>query len=118
MFAPVPLRAAVARWPDLPAPVKDAALAALVVVLAFVPTVSHIGPEIGDLAERHAGAVVELVLTLAMSLPLALRSLRPDVCLLVISGAFAVGQVLGRPDTFAKVGFLLALYAAGAHLAR
>jgi len=119
VFAPVSLRAAAARWPDLPSPVKDAALATLVLVLAFTPTVSHIGPEIGDLPGEHAGpfaAVVSLVLTLAMSLPLAVRSRRPDVCVTVVGGAFAVGQALGYPDTFAKVGFLLSLYAAGAHL--
>jgi signal transduction histidine kinase len=121
VFVPTPLRTALGRWPDLPAPVKDAALAALVTALAFVPTVAHIGPEIGDLPERQAGAVdavVGVVLTLAMCLPLAVRSRRPDVCLVVVGGAFAIGQVLGHPDTFGKVGFLLALYAAGAHLAR
>jgi len=93
-------------------------LAVLVAVLAFVPTVSHIGPEIGDLPARPAGAVVGLVLTLALCLPLAVRSTWPAVCLAVIGSAFAVDQMLGYPDTFSKVGLLLALYAAGAHLAR
>lgn len=98
-------------------PVKDAVLAAVVTVLAFAPTLSHIGPEIGDLPGRQAG-IAGLALTLAMCLPLAVRSRAPAVCLVVCGGAFAVGQVLGYPDTFGKVGFLLALYAAGAHLAR
>jgi signal transduction histidine kinase len=93
-------------------------LAAVVAVLAFVPTVSHIGPEIGDLPARPAGAGVGLLLTLALCVPLAARRRWPVLCLLVVSGAFAVDQVLGYPDTFSKVGFLLALYAAGAHLAR
>jgi signal transduction histidine kinase len=96
----------------------DIGLAVGVAVLAFVPTVSHIGPEIGDLPGKPADAVTGLVLTLALCLPLAVRSRWPAVCLVVIGGAFAVGQVLGYPDTFSKVGFLLALYAAGAHLAR
>lgn len=87
-------------------------------MLAFVPTVSHLGPEIGDLPARQAGAVVGVVLTLALCLPLAVRRRWPAVCILTIGGAFAVDQVLGYPDTFSKVGFLLALYAAGAHLAR
>ena len=99
-------------------PVKDTALAVSVAALAFVPTVSHIGPEIGDLPARHAGVVVGLVLTLALCLPLAVRSRWPAVCLVVIGSAFAADQVLGYPDTFSKVGLLLALYAAGAHLAR
>jgi signal transduction histidine kinase len=112
------IRAAVRQWSDYPVPVKDTALAVSVAVLAFVPTVSHIGPEIGDLPERHAGAVVALVLTLALCLPLAVRSRWPAVCLVVIGSAFAVDQVLGYPDTFSKVGLLLALYATGAHLPR
>jgi signal transduction histidine kinase len=93
-------------------------LAGVVTVLAFVPTVSHIGPEIGDLPAQPAGAAVGLLLTLALCLPLAARRRWPAVCLLAVSGAFAVDQVLGYPETFSKVGFLLALYAAGAHLAR
>jgi len=93
-------------------------LAVVVAVLAFVPTVSHLGPEIGDLPGQPAGTVAGLVLTLALCLPLAVRSRWPAVCLVVIGGAFAVDQVLGYPDTFSKVGLLLALYAAGAHLTR
>ncbi|MFL6127399.1 sensor histidine kinase [Actinophytocola sp.] len=109
------------RWPAFPAPVKDTALAAVFAVLAFVPTVSHLGPEIGDLPGHPAGTAgtaIALALTLAMCLPLALRTRRPGVCLLVVGGAFAVDQVLGYPDTFSKVGLLLSLYAAGAHLSR
>lgn len=115
------VRAVVREWLGYPAPVKDTALAVGVAVLAFVPTVSHIGPEIGDLPGRPAGTVgtvVGLVLTLALCLPLAVRTRWPGVCLVFVGGAFAVDQVLGYPDTFSKVGLLLALYAAGAHLAR
>jgi signal transduction histidine kinase len=93
-------------------------LAAAVTVLAFTPTIAHIGPEIGDLPRRETGAVVGAALTLAMCLPLTVRSRRPAVCLSVIGTAFAIGQVLSYPDTFGKVGILLALYAAGAHLVR
>jgi signal transduction histidine kinase len=107
-----------AVWRDLPVLVKDMVLAAVVTVLAFVPTVSHLGPEIGDLPARPVGAVAGIALTLAMCLPLAVRGRWPDVCLVIVGGAFAVDQVLGSPDTFGKVGPLLALYAAGAHLAR
>lgn len=96
----------------------DIALTLGVVVLAFVPTVSHIGPEIGDLPARHQNAVAGLVLTLALCVPLAVRTRWPAACVVVIGGAFAVGQALGYPDTFSKVGLLLALYAAGAHVSR
>jgi signal transduction histidine kinase len=112
------IRAFVRQWLDYPVPVKDTALAVGVAVLANVSTVSHIGPEIGDLPARQAGTVVGLVLTLALCLPLAVRSRWPAACLVVVGSAFAVDQVLGYPDTFGKVGLLLALYAAGAHLAR
>jgi signal transduction histidine kinase len=106
------------RWPELPVPVKDIALAVGVAALAFVPTVAHIGPEIGDLPAQRPGPVVGLVLTLALCLPLAVRTRWPAACVAIIGAAFAVDQTLGYPDTFSKVGLLLALYAAGAHVAR
>ncbi|HYQ67024.1 sensor histidine kinase [Actinophytocola sp.] len=119
MFADTaPLRVVLRRWPDYPGPIKDTALALVVTVFAFVPTVSHIGPEIGDLPARPAGAAAGLALTLALCVPLALRSWLPEACVLLIGTAFAIDQVLGYPDTFSKVGFLLSLYAAGAHLER
>ncbi|GAB1516151.1 sensor histidine kinase [Actinophytocola sp. KF-1] len=112
------IRAVARQWPHHPVLVKDTALAVGVAVLAFVPAVAHIGPEIGDLPRRDVGAVAGLVLTLALCLPLVVRSRWPAVCLGVVGSAFAVDQVLGYPDTFGKVGLLLALYAAGAHLDR
>jgi len=96
---------------------KDFVLAAIVAVLAFAPTVSNIGPEIGDLPGQDDG-MLGVVLTLAMCVPLAVRSRWPAACVATICAAFAVGQALGYPDTFGKVGLLLALYAAGAHLVR
>jgi signal transduction histidine kinase len=105
-------------WPAHLVPFQDALLAAVVTVLAFVPPLTHLGPEIGDLPVRGAGAVTNVVLTLAMSLPLALRSRWPATCLVLVGSAFGVGQALGEPDTFAKVGLLLALYAAGAYATR
>lgn len=93
-------------------------MAAVVAVLAFAPTLSNIGPEIGDLPRRDAGAVAGAALALMMCLPLAVRSRWPAGCLTIIAAGFAVDQVLGYPDTFGKVGLLLALYAAGAHLPR
>ena len=100
---------------------KDGALTALFAVLAFVPTVAHLGPEIGSLPSRplgDAGALVDVALTLCLLLPLAVRTLNPALCLGVTGTAWATDQVLGRPETFAKVSLLLAVYAAGAHLSR
>jgi signal transduction histidine kinase len=102
--------------------VKDASLTVVVLLLAFVPTVSHIGPEIGDLPGRRAPGAAALAadwaLTLCMCLSLLLRSRHPAVCLALSGGSWAAGQVLGHPDTFAKVAMLFAVYAAGAHLTR
>ncbi|RSN43449.1 two-component sensor histidine kinase [Amycolatopsis sp. WAC 04197] len=111
------LSTALSGWRDLPSSTKDSLLAATLTVLAFAPTVAHIGPEIGDLPQRETSGI-GAALTLAMCLPLAVRTRMPAVCLSVIGTAFAIGQVLGYPDTFGKVGILLALYAAGAHLTR
>lgn len=109
------------RWRTLPMTMKDIVLAAVVTAFAFVPTLSHIGPEIGDLPSEHAGVVgflADVGLTLAMCLPLVVRSRRPASCLAIAGTAFAIGQMLGYPDTFGKVAPLLALYAAGAYLDR
>ncbi|MFJ3927492.1 sensor histidine kinase [Streptomyces sp. NPDC090022] len=104
-------------WEGRAAPVKDCALAVVLTLLAFVPTLSNLGAQIGDLQVRHAGAV-SVGLTLAQTLPLAVRRRYPAVCLVVVGAAFAVHQALGSPTTFASVGLYLALYAAGAYQVR
>ncbi|MER6576756.1 histidine kinase [Nonomuraea sp. NPDC001023] len=119
MFARVPLavRSWPAWWRARPPSVKDGALAATLTALAFVPTLSVIGAQLGDLPRRPADALA-VVLTVAQSAPLALRSRHPAACLAVIGAAFAVHQALGCPPTFASIGFYLALFTAGAHQAR
>ncbi|MGW3916136.1 sensor histidine kinase [Streptomyces sp. NPDC005070] len=95
-------------------PVKDGVLALVLTVLAFVPTLSQIGAQIGDLSDRPSSPL-SVGLTLAQTLPLAVRTRRPAVCLAVVGGAFAVHQALGGPATFGSVGLYAALYSAGAH---
>ncbi|OLF15985.1 sensor histidine kinase [Actinophytocola xanthii] len=115
------LRSVLGRWRDRSPSTKDTALALAVTGLAFVPTLSHLGPEIGDLPPGHTGtggAATGVALTMALCLPLAVRTRWPDLCLAVVGVAFAADQVLGYPDTVGKIGLLLALYAAGAHLDR
>jgi signal transduction histidine kinase len=97
--------------------VKDGALAAVLTALAFVPTLSVIGAQLGDLPRRPADALA-VVLTVAQSAPLAFRSRHPAACLAAIGAAFAVHQALCYPQTFASIGFYLALYTAGAQQAR
>ncbi|MFI7688760.1 sensor histidine kinase [Nonomuraea sp. NPDC049655] len=119
MFARVPLavRSWPAWWRAQPSLVKDGALAATLTALAFVPTLSVIGAQLSDLPKRPADALA-VALTVAQSAPLAFRSRHPAACLAVIGAAFAVHQALCYPQTFASVGFYLALYTAGAQQSR
>ncbi|SCF59615.1 sensor histidine kinase [Streptomyces sp. Ncost-T10-10d] len=94
--------------------VKDGVLALVLTLLAFVPTLSHIGAQIGDLPERPSDAL-SIGLTLAQTLPLTVRIRWPAACLSFVGCAFAVHQALGCPTTFGSVGLYLALYSAGAH---
>ncbi|WP_312872740.1 sensor histidine kinase [Kibdelosporangium persicum] len=96
---------------------KDTLFSAALTALAFVPTVSAIGAQLGDLPKRPVDALA-LVLIVAQSAPLALRRRWPAACLAIIGVAFALHQSFGYPDTFASIGLYLALYAAGAHQVR
>ncbi|MFF4343099.1 sensor histidine kinase [Kitasatospora sp. NPDC001540] len=98
-------------------PLGDGVLAPALALAAFVPTLSGIGAQIGDLPERPASAL-GVGLVLAQALPLAVRRRWPAACLAVVGVAFAVHQALGFATTFASVGLYLALYSAGAHQPR
>ncbi|MEW2077345.1 histidine kinase [Streptomyces sp. NPDC013433] len=111
------LRAPLDRWQERNALLKDGILALTLTLLAFVPTLSNLGAQIGDLPERPASAL-SVGLVLAQSLPLAVRRRWPAACLAVVAGAFAVHQALGFATTFASLGLYLALYSAGAHQVR
>ncbi|HXA60252.1 MAG TPA: histidine kinase [Streptosporangiaceae bacterium] len=108
------LRAPLDWWEERDGSVKDGVLTLVLTLLAFVPTLSNIGAQLGDLPGRPADAL-SVVLTLAQTLPLAVRRRWPALCLPVVGGAFAVHQALGCPTTFGSVGLYLALYSAGAH---
>ncbi|MFE6410782.1 sensor histidine kinase [Streptomyces sp. NPDC057837] len=111
------LRAPLDWWEERDALLKDGVLAAVLALLAFVPTLSNIGAQIGDLPERPASAL-SVGLTLAQTLPLAARRRWPAGCLAVAAGAFATYQALGFATTFGSLGLYLALYSAGAHQVR
>ncbi|MCF6467739.1 two-component sensor histidine kinase [Nonomuraea sp. MG754425] len=119
MFANV--TRSVRSWPDSwragPVFAKDGALAAVLTLAAFVPTLDTIAARLGDLPGRPAD-LPALALTVAQSAPLALRSRWPAASLAVIGIAFAAHQALAYPPTFASIGLYLAVYAAGAHQAR
>jgi len=105
------------RWRPGRQDALDTSLAVALAVLGFVPTLSTIGVELGDLPERTTDALA-VTLALAQCLPLAFRRRVPGVCLAVVGAAFAAAQVLACPPTFASVGLYVALYTAGAHLTR
>ncbi|OKI30747.1 histidine kinase [Streptomyces sp. CB03911] len=107
-------RAPLYRWQERDVLLKDGILALALTLAAFVPTLSGIGAQIGDLPGRPAD-VLGVGLVLAHTLPLAVRRRWPAACLAVVAGAFAVHQALGFATTFASVGLYLALYSAGAH---
>ncbi|MEZ7005513.1 sensor histidine kinase [Streptomyces sp. AD55] len=111
------LRAPLDRWRERDALVKDGVLALTLTVLAFVPTLSPVGAQIGDLPERPAN-VPSVALILAQTVPLAVRRRWPAACLAVVAAAFAAHQALGFATTFASVGLYLALYSVGAHQVR
>ncbi|MFD6533321.1 sensor histidine kinase [Streptomyces sp. NPDC060184] len=115
-FAPW-LRATISRWREQDTFLTDGALALALALLAFVPTLSGIGAQIGDLPERPANGL-SCGLILAQTLPLAARRRLPASCLAVVAVACALHQALGFTTTFASVGLYLALYSAGAHLVR
>ena len=111
------LRVPLERWKEQDAFLKDGVLALVLTLLAFVPTLSAIGAQIGDLPERPANAL-GLALVLAQTLPLAARRRWPAGCLVAVAAAFAVHQALGFATTFGSMGLYLALYSAGAHQVR
>ncbi|MEU4362379.1 histidine kinase [Promicromonospora sp. NPDC023987] len=111
------LRSIIGRWRVGRPAVRDGVLAAVLAGLGFVPTLSTIGVELSDLPERPADALA-VTLLLAQCVPLAIRRRWPLACLAIIGTAFALDQALSYPSTFASVGLYLALYAAGAYLAR
>ncbi|MDN3270872.1 sensor histidine kinase [Streptomyces sp. MA15] len=111
------LRAPLDRWRERDALLKDGVLALTLTLLSFVPTLSAVGAQIGDLPERPADAL-GVGLVLAQTLPLAVRRRWPAAALAVVAGAFAAHQALGFATTFASMGLYLALYSAGAHQVR
>lgn len=92
----------------------DRATALALALLSFVPTLSQVGAQLGDLSRRPADTL-SVVLVLGQSLPLVLRHRQPAICLVVVGAAFGVHQACGYPTTFASLGLYLALYSVGAH---
>ncbi|MEU5833739.1 histidine kinase [Streptomyces diacarni] len=110
-------RTLTAWWGGRPRDARDRELALVITVLSFVEPLAGIGAQFGNLSPRHAPALA-ILLTLGQTLPLALRTSRPALCLLLVSLCFGVHQSLGLPQTFGSMGLYLALYSVGAHAER
>ncbi|CAL9649344.1 sensor histidine kinase [Streptomyces sp. enrichment culture] len=104
-------------WEARPVAARNREFALVLVVLAFTPPLSRIGAQFGDLAV-HGASVVSVLLTLGLTLPLAVRTRWPAACLAVVGASFALHQSLGCPPTIGTVGLYIALYSAGAHQRR
>jgi signal transduction histidine kinase len=104
-------------WQSYDTAARDRWLAVAFTGLAFVPALSTVSAELGDLPRRPAG-VFALVLMLAQTVPLAVRSRRPAACLAIVGLSFATYESLGYPPQFGSVTVYLALYSAGAHQER
>jgi signal transduction histidine kinase len=108
------LRSVVRWWRSRSPVTRDRELAVVLAAMAFIPALSLVSSEFGDLPPRQSDALAVL-LPLGETLPLALRTRRPVVCLAVVGLSFAVHESFGYPRTFASMGLYFALYAAGAY---
>ena len=111
------LRVLQAWWQSYDTVVRDRWLAVALTGLAFVPALSSVSAQLGELPRRPAG-VLALVLMLAQTVPLAVRSRRPAACLAIVGLSFATYESLGYPPQFGSVTVYLAVYSAGAHQER
>ncbi|MER6526799.1 histidine kinase [Streptomyces sp. NPDC001508] len=116
-----PVVAAVSRlrllsrwWGARPAAVRDREFAFVFTLLSFAAPLSRIGAQFGDLPV-HGASVASVLLTLGQTLPLAVRTRWPAVCLALVGTSFALHECLGCPPTFGSLGLYIALYSAGAH---
>jgi signal transduction histidine kinase len=104
-------------WRAYDAAVWDRWLAAVFTGLAFIPPLSTMSAQFGDLPQRPADAFA-FALVLAQTVPLAVRSRWPAACLAVVGLSFAAYESLGYPPQFGSVTVYLALYSVGAHQER
>lgn len=104
-------------WRAYDAVVWDRWLAVVFTGLAFVPALSVMSPEFGDLPRRPMD-VFAVVIVLAQTVPLAVRTRWPVVCLAIAGVAFAIHESLGYTPEFASATIYIALYSVGAHQER
>lgn len=104
-------------WRTRPSGMRDREFAVVLSVLAFAAPLDSVGAQFGDLPVREAG-VPSVLLTLGQTLPLALRTRLPALCLTLVGLCFAVHQACAYPPSFGSMGLYVALYSVGAHQMR
>ncbi|MFF3062344.1 sensor histidine kinase [Streptomyces sp. NPDC057909] len=104
-------------WGARPTATRDREFALVFTVLSFAEPLSRVGARFGDLP-THGASVASVLLTLGQTLPLAVRTRWPAVCLAVAGTSFAVHECLGYPAAFGSLGLYIALYSVGAHQER
>ena len=111
------LRVLQAWWHEYDTVARDRWIAAAFTGLAFTPVLAHLSSEFGDLPRRPSDAFA-IVLILAQTLPLAVRSRRPALCLAIVGMSYMIYQALGYPPQFGSVTVYLALYTVAADQGR
>jgi hypothetical protein len=89
----------------------------MLAALAFVPALDGVGIRLADLPSRPLDAL-GVLLILAQTLPLLLRTRWPVPVLAAVGVAWAADQSLAYPASLATWGVLIALYSVGARLRR
>ncbi|WP_243718140.1 histidine kinase [Actinomadura sp. 7K534] len=110
----VRLRALWSWWKSRSAATRDGEFAVVFALLSFAAPLSQVAPQFGDLPTNPASAT-SVLLTLGMTLPMAVRTRWPGVCLALAGTSFAVYACLGGPPSFGSLGLYIALYSVGAH---
>lgn len=103
-------------WYRLDVVVRDLPFGLLLLIGSFLPALRSNGTVIGGVPDRPHDAVAVVVILLE-TLPLAVRRRWPALSLALVSGGFAVDQLLGY-HTFAATALGVVLVSTGSHLER
>ncbi|MEV8453102.1 histidine kinase [Streptomyces sp. NPDC052095] len=103
-------------WYRLDVVVRDLPFGLLLLIGSFIPALRSNGTVIGGVPDRPHD-VVAVVVILLETLPLAVRRRWPALSLALVSGGFAVDQLLGY-HTFAATAMAVVLVSTGSHLER
>ncbi|MFR9787998.1 sensor histidine kinase [Streptomyces sp. MB22_4] len=103
-------------WYRLDVVVRDLPFGLLLLIGSFIPALRSNGTVIGGVPDRPHDAVAVVVILLE-TLPLAMRRRWPALSLVLVSGGFAVDQLLGY-HTFAATAMGVVLVSTGSHLER